>query len=103
MHKYLEYFTKGVLGLGTMASVLSVYVVGKVSERNHKPNWFQYTLNKSRLDRYYLVLAGLSTVNLFIYVFVAYFYKYKESPHGVDDEPEGGEMDEGFEDNKCCC
>ncbi|MFS7945560.1 putative proton-dependent oligopeptide transporter family, MFS transporter superfamily [Helianthus anomalus] len=103
MHKYLEYFTKGVLGLGTMASVLSVYVVGKVSERNHKPNWFQYTLNKSRLDRYYLVLAGLSTVNLFIYVFVAYFYKYKESPDGVDDEPEGGEMDEGFEDKKCCC
>ncbi|KAI3676299.1 hypothetical protein L1987_85904 [Smallanthus sonchifolius] len=32
MQKYLNHFTKGVLGLGTMASVLSVYVVGKYKE-----------------------------------------------------------------------
>lgn len=96
MHKYLTYFTKGVLGLGTMASVLSVYVVGKVSERNQKSNWFQPTLNKSHLDRYYWTLAGLSAVNLVIYVIVASFYKYKESWGGDDDHEvvEGGQISE---------
>ncbi|KAK9070798.1 hypothetical protein SSX86_011200 [Deinandra increscens subsp. villosa] len=103
MHKYLTFFTNGVLGLGSMASVLSVYVVGKVSERNHKPNWFQYTLNKSRLDRYYMVLAGLSAANLVIYVIVAYFYKYKDSPDDNDDDEVEGVIEEGFEDKKCCC
>ncbi|KAL8237208.1 hypothetical protein R6Q59_018289 [Mikania micrantha] len=102
MRRYLAYCTKGVLGLGNMASVLSVYVVGKVSERNGKPNWFQYTLNKSRLDRYYWVLAGLSAVNLVIYVIVACFYKYKESVED-EEEVEGGEMNEDFQDKKCCC
>ncbi|KAI3676301.1 hypothetical protein L1987_85906 [Smallanthus sonchifolius] len=102
MHKYLTYCTKGVLGLGSMASVLSVYIVGKVSERNGKPNWFQYTLNKSHLDRYYWVLAGLSAVNLVIYVIITYFYKYKESLT-EDDEGEGGEMKEDFQERNCSC
>ncbi|KAK1436704.1 hypothetical protein QVD17_02486 [Tagetes erecta] len=104
MHKYLTYFTKGVFGLGSMSSVLSVYVVGKVSERNGRKNWFQYTLNKSRLDRYYWFLAALSAVNLVIYVVVAYFYKYKESPDDDgDEEAEGGEMNEDFQEKTCCC
>ncbi|KAI3781656.1 hypothetical protein L2E82_11676 [Cichorium intybus] len=105
MRKYLTYFTKGVLGLGTMASVLSVYVVGKVSERNQRRNWFQASLNQSRLDRYYWTLAGLSAVNLIFYIVIAVFYKYKESPDDDgDDEAGGGNMDEGFQDNaKCCC
>ncbi|KAJ0780796.1 putative proton-dependent oligopeptide transporter family, MFS transporter superfamily [Helianthus annuus] len=93
MHKYLPHFTKGVFGLGSMASVLSVYVVG-----NHKPNWFQDTLNKSRLDRYYMVLAVLSAANLVVFVIVAYFYKYKEPPVGDSAEVESGEMDPGFEE-----
>ncbi|KAJ0459953.1 putative proton-dependent oligopeptide transporter family, MFS transporter superfamily [Helianthus annuus] len=103
LHKYLMYFTKGVLGLGSMASVLSVYIVEKVSENNGKRNWFQYTLNQSRLDRYYWVLAALSAVNLVVYVFVALFYKYKETPEGDEDEAEGGEMREDFQERTCCC
>ncbi|KAK9054974.1 hypothetical protein SSX86_026053 [Deinandra increscens subsp. villosa] len=103
MRKYLGFCTKGVLGLGTMGSVLSVHVVGRLSERNGKPNWFQYTLNRSRLDRYYWVLAGLSAVNLVIYIIVAYFYKYKES-EAEDDEAKGeGEMKQDFQENNCCC
>ncbi|XP_076941227.1 protein NRT1/ PTR FAMILY 5.5-like [Bidens hawaiensis] len=103
LHRYLTYFTKGVLGLGSMASVLSVYVVGKVSEKNGKPNWFQYTLNRSRLDRYYWVLAALSAVNLVVYVVVACFYKYKEPSDGDDEDGEGGEMREDFQEKTCCC
>ncbi|KAH6822913.1 hypothetical protein C2S53_020048 [Perilla frutescens var. hirtella] len=69
--KYLDNFSKGVSGLGFMCSVLSVYVVGEISERGGNMNWFQDTLNRSRLDRYYWVLAGLSSVNLVVFVVVA--------------------------------
>lgn len=100
--KYLTLFSKGVLGLGTAASVLSVYVVGKVSERNQKPNWFQYTLNRSHLDRYYWVLAALSAANLVVYIIVAPFYTYKDiTENAEDEEVEGGEMMEGFQENLC--
>ncbi|KAL8517299.1 hypothetical protein ACS0TY_015509 [Phlomoides rotata] len=78
MKNYLDYFTMGVSGLGFIFSTLCVYVVGKISEKGGKPIWFQDTLNKSRLDRYYWVLAGLSSVNLLVYIFVAYFYRYKD-------------------------
>ncbi|KAL3840337.1 hypothetical protein ACJIZ3_024928 [Penstemon smallii] len=79
MKKYFSYFTKGVSGLGFMFSVLSVYVVGKISESGGKPNWFQFTLNRSRLDRYYWVLAALSCFNLLMFKLVASRYKYKKS------------------------
>ncbi|KAL8039207.1 hypothetical protein ABFX02_10G019800 [Erythranthe guttata] len=88
MKKYLEYFTKGVFGLGYMCSVLSVYVVGKVSERGGKRNWFQFTLNRSRLDRYYWVLAGLGSVNLVFFVVVASCYRYKNRNAAEDDVAE---------------
>ncbi|KAM7461464.1 hypothetical protein LguiA_029585 [Lonicera macranthoides] len=79
MKKYLLYFTNGVLGLGTMGSVLSVYIVGKVSEKGGRMNWFRYNLNESRWDRYYWTLAGLSAVNLVVYILVASVYSYRES------------------------
>ncbi|KAA8516316.1 hypothetical protein F0562_016609 [Nyssa sinensis] len=70
MRRYLVFFSNGVFGLGSMASVLSVYIVGKFSERKGNLNWFQDTLNRSRLDNYYWTLAVLSTVNLVFYILV---------------------------------
>ncbi|KAK4582524.1 hypothetical protein RGQ29_025638 [Quercus rubra] len=68
----------GVIGAGTVGSVLSVYVVGKVSERGGRPNWFQDTLNKSRLDNYYWTLTVLSAINLILYVLVAWWYTCRD-------------------------
>lgn len=78
MINYLTYFAKGVSGLGFMSNVLLVYVVGEISETGGNKNWFRSTLNKSRLDRYYWVLAGLGSVNLVVFVLVACCYRYKE-------------------------
>ncbi|XP_022842113.1 protein NRT1/ PTR FAMILY 5.5-like [Olea europaea var. sylvestris] len=78
MTNYLLHITKGVSGLGYMGSVLSVYLVSKVSEKGGRQNWFKYTLNRSRLDRYYWVLAALSSINLIFYIFIASRYKHKE-------------------------
>ncbi|KAK4396140.1 protein NRT1/ PTR FAMILY 5.5 [Sesamum angolense] len=82
METYIEHFTNAVSGLGFMCSVLSVYVVGKISERGGKPNWFQPTLNRSRLDRYYWVLAALSSANLLVFILVASMYRYKNREAG---------------------
>lgn len=46
MLRYLPFFIGAV---GILGSVLTVYVVGKISERGGKMNWFQHDLNGSRL------------------------------------------------------
>ncbi|KAL2484755.1 Protein NRT1/PTR FAMILY 5.5 [Abeliophyllum distichum] len=65
--KYLIHFAHGASGVGTVSGVLSVYVVGKISEIGGK-NWFQYTLNRSRLDRYYWTLSALGALNIIVSV-----------------------------------
>lgn len=77
MSNYLTCFAKGVSGLGFMCNVLLVYVVGEISENGGK-NWFQSTLNRSRLYRYYWVLVVLSSMSLVVFVLVACCYRYKE-------------------------
>lgn len=77
--KYRRSFSNGMLGLGIMSSVLSVYIVRKVSEMGGKTSWFQHTLNKSHLDYYYWTLAGLSAFNLVYYTVLACFYTYGDS------------------------
>lgn len=54
---YMKMFAQAVSGVGIIGGVLSVYVVGEVSARMGGKSWFQYTLNKSRLDNYYWTLA----------------------------------------------
>ncbi|KAL0375313.1 UNVERIFIED_CONTAM: protein NRT1/ PTR FAMILY 5.5 [Sesamum radiatum] len=109
MKTYLKYFTQGVSGLGYMCSVLTVYVVGKISERGGRTNWFQYTLNRSRLDRYYWVLAALSSVNILVFILVACSYRYKDgeaSNHGVVGTGAGGSAlpsTNADDKGECCC
>lgn len=107
MINYLSCFARGVSGLGYTSSVLSVYVVGKLSELGGNKSWFQSTLNKSRLDRYYWVQAGLSSVNLVVFVLAACSYRYKEpeEPDEDVDPPARGVLtippDENGS-NQCC-
>ncbi|XP_057788936.1 protein NRT1/ PTR FAMILY 5.5-like [Salvia miltiorrhiza] len=71
--RYRELVGEAVTGFGYMCSVLSVYVVGKISETGGGKGWFQHTLNGSRLDRYYWVLTGLTGVK-FLVLFVTFLY-----------------------------
>ncbi|CAI9105466.1 OLC1v1004394C1 [Oldenlandia corymbosa var. corymbosa] len=107
MKKFLVFLSPGLSGLGIIGSVLSVYVVGRVSQRHGKPNWFQYDLNASRLDRYYWTLAALSAVSFIWLVSWAVWYPYWEplsddeetdqdqtgGADNNDDEEDGGVMD----------
>ncbi|KMT04216.1 hypothetical protein BVRB_8g185110 [Beta vulgaris subsp. vulgaris] len=96
MITYFNYLQLGVFGVGFMGSALSVYVVGKISQKIGGINWFQSTLNKSRLDNYYWVLAALSAVNLVIYIIVAYFYRYNDSVLEELEEPEYDETEDNM-------
>ncbi|KAL3501684.1 hypothetical protein ACH5RR_036133 [Cinchona calisaya] len=78
MKKYLVYFNPGLSGLGIMGSVLSVFLVGRISQKRGTENWFQYTLNRSRLDYYYWALAVLSAANFFWFLAAALKYPYWE-------------------------
>ncbi|KAL9152985.1 hypothetical protein ABFS82_10G019000 [Erythranthe guttata] len=107
MQRYLGFFLSGVWGVGILGSILSVYVVGKISEKGGKQmNWFQHDLNQSRLDKYYWTLAWLMAVNLVVFIVVAVIYRYKESK--LKDEELG---DVGFDNVNvtrtftlnCCC
>ncbi|KAG8374396.1 hypothetical protein BUALT_Bualt11G0127500 [Buddleja alternifolia] len=76
---YLNGFSEGALGLGYMCSPLLVSIVGKISEKEGgKTNWFQHALSRSRLDKYYWVMAVLCSVNLLVYIYVASTYKERD-------------------------
>ncbi|XP_074271980.1 protein NRT1/ PTR FAMILY 5.5-like [Silene latifolia] len=78
MIKYFGFFVSTVFGIGMMGSALAVHLVGKISEEKSGISWFRSTLNTSRLDKYYWVLAALSAANLCVYIIVASFYRYKD-------------------------
>lgn len=84
MKRYWDCFGEGVSGLEFICGALSVYVVGKISERGDGKNWFQPTLNGSRLDRYYWVLTALSSVNLVLFVVMVYRYRFNDDSADPD-------------------
>ncbi|KAL6519161.1 hypothetical protein OROGR_018481 [Orobanche gracilis] len=91
------FLTNGMFGLGYMGNVLSVYVVGKASEKNGNQNWFQHTLNRSRLDKYYWTLAALSSVSFVLLSLAAMMYPYKST---LFDDADTGNVEEV---SSCCC
>jgi peptide/histidine transporter 3/4 len=98
MSSCLLFFTRGVFGAGFVGSVLSVYVVGKV-----KPSWFQDTLHKSRLDNYYWTLAVLSSINLFLSIWVAIWYSYQHSSIDEIRTPGYQESVTPYNEDEHCC
>ncbi|KAK4385208.1 protein NRT1/ PTR FAMILY 5.5 [Sesamum angolense] len=83
---YLSLFTRAVTGIGIMGGVLSVFVVGKLSERGGKLNWFQFNLNRSRLYKYYWTLAALSAASLVFYILMSSCYKEPETEEEASSE-----------------
>ncbi|KAL7136278.1 hypothetical protein ABFS83_10G018800 [Erythranthe nasuta] len=105
-HRCLPFFVSGVSGVGILCSVVSVYVVGRISESGGKMNWFQHDLNGSRLDKYYWTLAWLMAVNLVVFIVVAVFYRYKEAELAEQQAEEFGGINEPYDDDSkglCCC
>ncbi|KAK4268704.1 hypothetical protein QN277_025318 [Acacia crassicarpa] len=66
-----------VIGAANFSSSLLITIVDHATEKSGGKSWFGKDLNSSRLDKFYWLLAGMATVNLFMFVFFARRYSYK--------------------------
>lgn len=64
------------ISFGNYVSSLVVAIVMKISATDEMPGWIPGNLNKGHLDRFYFLLAALTTADLVIYVIMAKSYKY---------------------------
>uniref|UniRef100_A0A1D1Z7N0 Peptide transporter PTR2 n=1 Tax=Anthurium amnicola TaxID=1678845 RepID=A0A1D1Z7N0_9ARAE len=65
--------------LGNYLSSFILTVVASITTRGGRDGWIPDNLNKGHLDYYFWLLAGLSSLNLLIYVFCSSRYKYKKT------------------------
>jgi peptide/histidine transporter 3/4 len=63
------------ISLGNYVSSLLVSIVMKISTEDHLPGWIPGNLNKGHLDRFYFLLAALTTVDLAVYIACAKWFK----------------------------
>ncbi|KAL5862462.1 hypothetical protein ACOSQ4_003758 [Xanthoceras sorbifolium] len=64
------------ISLGNYVSSLLVTIVMKISKSDDMPGWIPGNLNKGHLDRFYFLLAALTTADLLVYIICARWYKY---------------------------
>ncbi|KAK2650920.1 hypothetical protein Ddye_018409 [Dipteronia dyeriana] len=64
------------ISLGNYVSSLLVTIVMKISTSDDMPGWIPGNLNRGHLDRFYFLLAALTTADLLVYIICARWYKY---------------------------
>ncbi|KAJ3677985.1 hypothetical protein LUZ60_001788 [Juncus effusus] len=65
-----------ILGVGAYLSSILISVLDKVTSRNGD-SWFSNNLNKAHLDYFYWLLAGLSAVELGLFIYISRGFVYK--------------------------
>nr|ABK24896.1 unknown [Picea sitchensis] len=73
-----------VFGVGSFLSSIIILVTEKLGGSR----WFVNNLNKAHLDYFYWLLASLSAINFFIYMFLASRYKYKNAQNNISYQEE---------------
>ncbi|KAK4741679.1 hypothetical protein SAY87_025267 [Trapa incisa] len=66
------------ISLGNYVSSLLVTIVMKFSARDNMPGWIPRDLNRGHLDRFFFLLAVLTTADLAVYILTARWYRYIE-------------------------
>lgn len=72
-------FSLANISAGNYLSSFIVSVVPVFTARGGSPGWIPDNLNEGHLDRFYMMMAGLSFMNLFAFVFCAMRYKCKKA------------------------
>ncbi|XP_028783437.1 protein NRT1/ PTR FAMILY 5.6-like [Neltuma alba] len=83
-----------VIGAANFLSSWVITFVDHVTDKGGK-SWFGKDLNSSRLDKFYWLLAAITTVNLFVYVFFARRYSYKNAQKVAVADCYEGKSDDG--------
>ncbi|XP_030521010.1 protein NRT1/ PTR FAMILY 7.1-like [Rhodamnia argentea] len=63
------------ISLGNFVSSLLVIMVTAITTRGNEPGWIPQDLNKGHIDRFYFLLAVLTTFDFAIYLLFAKWYK----------------------------
>ncbi|KAJ4952934.1 hypothetical protein NE237_029766 [Protea cynaroides] len=77
------------LSLGFYISSLLVSIVKSVTGSHDKQGWLADNINKGRLDLFYWLLAGLSFINLGVYLLCVVWYKPQKSSQALQMESVG--------------
>ncbi|XP_047083646.1 protein NRT1/ PTR FAMILY 8.3-like [Lolium rigidum] len=72
-------FSLANVSAGSYLSSFILSLVPVFTARGGIPGWIPDNLNEGHLDRFYLMMAGLSLLNIFIYVFFATRYTCKKA------------------------
>uniref|UniRef100_A0A0D6QU45 Major facilitator superfamily (MFS) profile domain-containing protein n=1 Tax=Araucaria cunninghamii TaxID=56994 RepID=A0A0D6QU45_ARACU len=75
------------MSLGNYVSTLLVTIVMKITQNEKSPGWIPGNLNEGHLDRFYFLLAALSSIDFIAYIYCARRYRYR----AVYREPEQDE------------
>lgn len=67
------------VALGNYLSTVLVTIVTKVTTKGGKLGWIPDNLNRGHLDYFYWLLAILSLLNFFVYLWIAKCYTYKKT------------------------
>ncbi|OIV93419.1 hypothetical protein TanjilG_02956 [Lupinus angustifolius] len=78
------------ISLGNYVSSLLVSMVMKISTEDHMPGWIPGNLNRGHLDRFYFLLAALTSIDLIVYIACAKWFKsiQLEVKYEQNDEPD---------------
>ncbi|XP_026410274.1 protein NRT1/ PTR FAMILY 5.10-like [Papaver somniferum] len=67
-----------IFGIGDFLSGFLIYAINKSTSRRIQGTWFPDNLNRAHLDYFYWFLAGLSALNLVVYLHVSKFFLYRK-------------------------
>ncbi|XP_074570643.1 protein NRT1/ PTR FAMILY 5.10-like [Curcuma longa] len=70
-------FYLSIFGVGSFISGFLISVIDKTT-RKGGDSWFSNNLNRAHLDYFYLLLAGFSAVELFLFIYFARAYVYQK-------------------------
>ncbi|CAL0313678.1 unnamed protein product [Lupinus luteus] len=78
------------ISLGNYVSSLLVSMVMKISTEDRMPGWIPGNLNRGHLDRFFFLLAALTSVDLIVYIACAKWFKsiQMEGKYEQNDEPD---------------
>ncbi|XP_061368644.1 protein NRT1/ PTR FAMILY 7.3-like [Gastrolobium bilobum] len=77
------------ISLGNYVSSLLVSMVMKISTEDHMPGWIPGNLNRGHLDRFFFLLAAMTSIDLVVYIACAKWFKsiQLEGKYNENDEP----------------
>jgi solute carrier family 15 (peptide/histidine transporter), member 3/4 len=70
-----------VMGIGGFISSLLISLIDGVTGSGGGDSWFADNLNRAHVDYFYWLLAGLSAVELALFLYFARSYVYKHKPN----------------------